>query len=177
MNAVPSGALNDEHVGACLFRLPCLLGARDRHPNLRAARAQPLDQAGGGTSERERDHLNGGRRRQQLELRRPVVVVPARLANGDIRPPRPGAKALDVSVILGRVGSRSGHEQVDPERAGSQLSRRAKPRVDINRLEIRGGHEAEPSGVAHRGRKLGREGAASEWSENHWTAKLVKNHR
>ena len=72
-------ALHDERVDARRGRLLGLGARGDRAPDAAAGGAERLDDVALGAAERERDDrgpLAGG----ELELRRPVVVRPARLA-------------------------------------------------------------------------------------------------
>ena len=166
-------SLQHERVGSGGLRDARLREVGHRHPDLGAAARERGDHLRARAAEGERDdgHPFVG---EHLQLRIPSVVVEPRLGRLDVLRL---AQPLDVRAhrLLVDVGA-AGHEEVDAVGSRRPLPQGVDVRSQHVGAEVAGGEEAEPAGLADRGRERGRRRAARERREHDRIPKLVNDH-
>ena len=142
-------ALDDERIDIPGRRLLRLCDRGDRAPDLAAAAPEPLDDLALRAAERERDDLRS-LARGDVELGRPVVVRPARLAGRyavslrlALHPVGVGLERHLVDDVARRI------EEVEADRPRRQRAERLQLSLCGRRRLVARGQEPDPAGLGH----------------------------
>ena len=155
-------ALDDERIDTPGRRLLRLCSRGHRAPDAAAAALEPFDDLALGTAEREGDDLRS-LACCDIELGRPVVVRPTRLADGHAVSLRFASHPVDVSLerrLVHVVASRT--EDVEADRPRRQRAELLKLSLCGCRRLVARGQEADPPCLGHRRGQSRRRGASCE---------------